>query len=238
MIKLVNKIVQLEVLASSHLGRRNGKGEGLKMKITINSLSKVIKKNMVLNNINLTMESGKIYGFVGKNGSGKTMLFRAIAGLIKPTEGSVLIDEKEINNNLNIGIVIENIGLYPELTGFINLKLLASINKRVSDDKIRESIIRVGLDPEDKRVVKKYSLGMKQRIVLAQAIMEEPDILLLDEPTNALDESGINMIRKIIAEEADRGAIVALASHNREDIELLCTEKYYLSAGKLEGVIQ
>lgn len=134
----------------------------------------------------------------------------------------------------NIGIVIENAGLYPELTGFNNLKMLSKLNKKIDDEQIRKTIVRVGLNPNDKRSFKKYSLGMKQRIVIAQAIMEKPDILMLDEPTNALDEEGIEQIRKIIKEERERGAIVLIASHNREDIEVLADKVFSISNGMLK----
>ncbi len=206
--------------------------------VKIENYTKVLKKTKVLDNINLVMESGKIYGFTGVNGSGKTMLFRAIAGLIKPTQGFVKINDESMENQRaimpNIGIVIENIGLYPEFTGFRNLQLLASINKKINDEQIKEAITRVGLNPEDKRIFRKYSLGMKQRIVLAQAIMEKPDILLLDEPTNALDEAGIKLIHNIIKDEAARGALIAIASHSKEDIAALCDVKFRIANGTLE----
>ena len=133
----------------------------------------------------------------------------------------------------NMGIVIENAGLYPELTGFENLKLLAKLNKKIDDRQIKSAISRVGLDPEDKRTFKKYSLGMKQRIVIAQAIMETPDILMLDEPTNALDEEGVALMRNIVKEEKERGAMILIASHNKEDIEILTDKVFLMSDGIL-----
>jgi len=205
--------------------------------ITINNLTKKIKGRTVLENISVSFDGGKIYGLVGKNGSGKTMLIRAISGMMRPTEGEILYNGKKLYKQIdfipNIGVVIENVGLYPEFTGFKNLKLLANIRKRATDEDIKSAISAVGLDPEDKRTVKKYSLGMKQKIVLAQAFMEKPDVLLLDEPTNALDEESVANIRSIIKQEAERGAIVLIASHNKEDIELLCDEVFFISDGKM-----
>lgn len=205
--------------------------------LEIQDVSKNINGNMILENINLKLVPGKIYGIVGKNGSGKTMLFRVIAGLIKPTEGRVLYQGKGLyeknGNSPVIGITIENMGMYPEFSGFHNLKFLAGIRKLISDRDIKEAIERVGLDANDKRPLRKYSLGMRQRITLAQAFMEKPDILLLDEPTNGLDEAGVELIRGIIREEAKRGAIVFLASHNKEDISCLCDEIFRINSGRL-----
>ena len=133
----------------------------------------------------------------------------------------------------NTGLIIENAGLYNEYTGLKNLQILANINKKIGEDEIRETLIRVGLDPCDKRTVKKYSLGMKQRLIIAQAIMEKPDIILLDEPTNALDESGVSEVRKIIQEEKKRGAIILIASHNKDDIKLLSDKVFYMENGAI-----
>jgi len=205
--------------------------------LELHDVSKNINGNKILENINLKLVSGKIYGIVGKNGSGKTMLFRVIAGLIKPTEGRVLYQGKGLYEKNGkspvIGITIENMGMYPEFSGFYNLKFLAGIRKLISDSDIKEAIERVGLDANDKRPLRKYSLGMRQRITLAQAFMEKPDILLLDEPTNGLDEAGVELIRGIIREEAKRGAIVFLASHNKEDISCLCDEIIHINSGRL-----
>ena len=203
--------------------------------IDLENVSKTIRNNEVLRSISLHFESGNIYGFVGRNGSGKTMLFRLIAGLIKPTTGTVKYNGKALGSELDIiprlGLVIENVGLYPEFTGLKNLKMLAKINRLIGENEIREAIVRVGLDPDDRRTVRKYSLGMKQRIVLAQAIMEHPDVLILDEPTNALDEDGVEQIRQLIREEKERGALVLIASHNKEDIAALCDKIYSMRAG-------
>lgn len=214
------------------------------LNLIVNNVSKQLKGKTILSNIYLNLKSGNIYGFVGENGSGKTMLFRAISGLMDISEGEILLNEKVLHKDMkvlpNLGIMIENAGLYPELTGLDNLKLLAKLNRKIGEAEIREAIKKVGLDADDKRTFRKYSLGMKQRIVFAQAIMEKPDILLLDEPTNALDEKGVNSIRQIIYEEKQRGALILIASHNKVDIQILSDEIYHVENGtvkKWEAVI-
>ncbi len=208
------------------------------LNLIVNNVSKQLKGKTILSNIYLNLKSGNIYGFVGENGSGKTMLFRAISGLMEISEGEILLNEKVLHKDMkvlpNLGIMIENAGLYPELTGLDNLKLLAKLNRKIGETEIREAIKKVGLDADDKRTFRKYSLGMKQRIVFAQAIMEKPDILLLDEPTNALDEKGIHSIRQIIYEEKQRGALIFIASHNKEDIQILSDEIYYVENGTVK----
>ncbi len=211
------------------------------MHLSVKNISKKLKNNLVIDNVSLELESGNIYGFVGKNGSGKTMLFRALSGLMPCDSGTIIYNNKTLHKDFavlpHLGIVIENAGLYPELTGLNNLLNLAQLNGIVNKEKIINTIERVGLNPMDKSPFRKYSLGMKQRIILAQAIMEEPEILMLDEPTNALDEDGVELIRKIIIEERDRGALILIASHNKEDIELLADYVYKVEKGKinLEG---
>lgn len=209
----------------------------MKNKIEIKNVSKTIEGTTILSEVSLSLEQGKIYGFVGKNGSGKTMLFRMLAGFVKCSSGKILYNEKEVifgeKIPVSMGILIENAGMYPDFTGFENLKFLASICKVISEEQIKKAIDRVGLDYKDKRKVKKYSLGMKQRITLAQSIMEEPELLLLDEPTNALDAEGVEQIREVIRQEKERGAIICLASHNAEDIEILCDEIYRIKEGKV-----
>lgn len=203
--------------------------------IEINNLSKIIKGREVLKNISLSLEKGKIYGFFGRNGSGKTMLFRAIAGLITPTEGEVRVAGKVIGKDVSfppsIGLTIENVGFWHQYTGFDNLKLVASVNNVATDDDIIKSMLRVGLDPNDKRKYKAYSLGMKQKLAIAQALMDTPELIVLDEPTNSLDQETVYMIRNILAEEKSRGAVILISSHNKEDINILSDEKFMLENG-------
>lgn len=205
--------------------------------IKICNLCKEINGTSILTDVSVTMKQGKIYGFVGKNGSGKTMLFRLIAGLVKASAGEIYYNEKTISFGkkipLNIGLLIENSGLYSDLSGVDNLRFLASIENKVSFEEIKATIEKVGLNPNDKRKTKKYSLGMRQRLTFAQAILEAPDVLLLDEPTNALDADGVQLIRNLILEEKERGAIVCIASHNAEDIEILCDEIFQIVDGKV-----
>lgn len=209
------------------------------MKIQINQLTKTIHGITVLENITVCFEQGRVYGLSGKNGSGKTMLMRSIAGLIKPTSGMVLIDDKILGKDFSfppsIGVLIENPSFIPKYTGFKNLKLIASIKGEINDDEILKALESVGLNPQDKRVYRKYSLGMKQRLGIACAIMEKPDIILLDEPINALDESGVGLVQNIIKEEKQRGAIIIISCHDREELELLSDKIIMMAEGKITG---
>lgn len=205
------------------------------MELIAENVNKTIDKKIILNDVSLKLRSGMIYGFVGRNGSGKTMLFRALSGLMSIDSGTVSLDGKVLHKDFDVlpdlGIMIENAGLYPQLSGFDNLKRLSSIRKKVDDNTIREYIRTVGLDPDDKRPFRKYSLGMKQRLVFAQAIFEDQKILMLDEPTNAMDDSGVQMVRDILLERK-KDSIILIASHNHEDIDLLADEKYRVSNGQ------
>lgn len=205
--------------------------------LEVKGINKKIRKTTILTDINLSLKSGKVYGFVGRNGSGKTMLFRALSGLMKIDSGEIIYQSKRLHEDFpvlpNLGLTIENAGLYSEFTGFKNLQLLAKLNNKIDDQQIKSAIKRVGLDPDDKRTFKKYSLGMKQRIVLAQAIMERPDIIMLDEPTNSLDEDSVKQIRQVIREEKERGAMILLASHNKEDINLLADQVFRIDQGHI-----
>lgn len=210
------------------------------MDIKIKNLSKKIKGVEVLKDITIRFEKGTIYGLKGKNGSGKTMLMRAISGLITPTEGTIEINGeilgKEISFPRSIGVLIENPSFIPSYTGLKNLQVLASIQKRINDDEIRESLSDIGLEPSDKRTFRKYSLGMKQRLGIAAAVMEHPDIIILDEPINALDESGVTLVRKILKREKDRGAIIIVACHDAEELNALADEIIVINEGMIEKV--
>ena len=212
------------------------------MILTAEHISKTIRGREILRDVSLELHSGQVYGFVGRNGSGKTMLFRALSGLMGLNSGTVRWGDQVLKRDFavlpNLGIVLENVGLYPNLTGLENLRYLANIQKKCTQEDLRGVLERVGLDPDDKRTYGKYSLGMKQRLAIAQAIMEKPDVLMLDEPTNALDSEAVAQVREIITQEKERGALVLLASHNYEDICLLSDQVYRLASGRLreEGV--
>lgn len=204
----------------------------------IENLSKTIKNNKILDNVNLTFESGHVYGLVGRNGSGKTMLLRAICGLIFPDSGKVIIDGKQLHKDISFpeicGIIIENTDLLPNFSAFDNLKMLSEIKNTANDNMIKSAIKSVGLDPDSKKKVKTFSLGMKQRLSIAQALFEDPDILLLDEPTNALDEDGVNDVRRILLEQKKKNKLIIIASHNKEDISLLSDTVISVSNGRFQ----
>lgn len=205
------------------------------MILKIENYSKTIKGKKILQNINLSFQSGKVYGFYGRNGSGKTMLFRAITTLIYPTEGDVKIDGNSIISNdfdlSQIGILIENPGFYPYLTGFENLNMLYRINNHRNDNHINEILKKVGLENAGDKKYKEYSLGMKQRLRIAQTIMEDQKIIILDEPANGIDKNGLDDIHKIIVEEKEKDKIILLASHDLDDLNLLCDEIYLIENG-------
>lgn len=207
--------------------------------LEIKDVSKVIKGSKVIDRISMTMEYGEVVGLQGINGSGKTMLMRLISGLMHPTEGQILIDGqilgKDIDFPESMGILIENPAFLDNYSGFDNLKMLASIKGEISDKAIEDIICRVGLDPAEKKKYKKYSLGMKQRLGIAGAILEKPSIIILDEPTNALDEAGVQLLKEIIKEEQERGALVILSCHDLAILKEMSERIYKLKDGKVCG---
>ena len=194
--------------------------------ISIHDVSLTIRKTPILKKINAEFETGKIHGLIGRNGSGKTMLMKCICGFIKPTAGEILVDGKRIGKDCDfpesVGIIIETPGFIPYYSGLRNLTLLADLNRRVTREKVRETMKKVGLDPDAKRHVRKYSLGMRQRLGLAQALMEDPALLILDEPMNGLDKDGVADMRRYLLNLKEAGKTVLIASHSSEDIETLC----------------
>lgn len=205
--------------------------------IQLQNVTKRIKENTVLDNVSYTFKSGFVYGLYGQNGSGKTMLLRAISGLINLDSGSIFIDGEKLHDKIEFppetGIVIENMELLPECSAKRNLQMLAKI-KNIADEKdIIFSLERVDLDPDSDKKVKKFSLGMKQRLNIAQAIFENQKIILLDEPTNALDEDAVQLIYKIIREEKSRGATIIVATHHKEDLKEVCDVILKIAEGKI-----
>ena len=209
--------------------------------IVIQNLSKTIKKNVVIQDISMELQSGTVYGFKGINGSGKTMLMRLICGLIRPTQGEVSINGKVLGKDLSfpesVGVFLENPAFLGAYSGFQNLKLLASIKSVADDEAIRSALSRVGLRPDDHKKYRKYSLGMKQRLGIAAAIMERPDIVILDEPTNSLDADGVNLVKSVIKDEKKRGALVIISCHDAELLQDLSDETFLLEQGRLVGHI-
>ena len=205
--------------------------------IEINNLEKQFKNKLVLKNINMKFFKVKIYGIIGRNGSGKTVLLKCNCGFLRPTSGHVSVNHKIIGQDIDfpqkLGFIIETPGFLMNYSGYKNLKYLASIKKEIDDIAIKEAMELVGLDPEDKKHVGKYSLGMRQRLGIAQAIREKPDILILDEPMNGLDKSGVEEMRKLFLKIQSEGKLILLTSHNKEDIDVLCDEVYEMDMGNL-----
>lgn len=206
-------------------------------KIVVNDAVKNFKEVAALNHVSVSLETGKIHGIIGRNGSGKTVLFKCICGFMTLTSGTILIDEKPIIDVAhNIGAIIEAPGFLPNYSGYQNLKFLAMIQNKINDDEILKNMQRVGLDPESKKHVSKYSLGMRQRLGIAQAIMEDPDILILDEPMNGLDNHGVEDIRNLLLNLKEEGKTILIASHSAEDIAVLCDTVHEMDAGVLTEV--
>lgn len=203
--------------------------------IEIHDLVKVFGQDSVLKGINRNFEAGKIHGVVGNNGSGKTVMFKCICGFLQPTGGKVLVNGKQIGKDVDfpedLGLIIETPGFLPQLSGLRNLEILASLKKRIGLKEVAAVIRRVGLDPLSTKPVGKYSLGMRQRLGIAQAIMEDPSLLILDEPMNGLDKHGVAEMRELFKSLATDGRTILLASHNIQDIDALCDTVCEMDAG-------
>ena len=208
--------------------------------ISVQNLSKTFGDTTVLRDVSREFEEGRVHGIVGNNGSGKTVLMKCICGFLPPSKGRILVRGRQVGRDMDFpddtGIIIETPGFLPGLTGLKNLELLASLRRRVDREGIRDTIRRVGLDPDSKKPVGKYSLGMRQRLGIAQAIMENPSILILDEPFNGLDKNGVAHMRQVIKDLREQGKTIILASHNQMDIDELCDTVCEMDAGVMTMV--
>lgn len=208
----------------------------MKEVIKVEHVSMVFGEETVLKDVSFEFEEGKIYGIIGNNGSGKTVLMKCICGFLVPTRGKIFVNYKQVGKDVDfpedMGIIIETPGFLPNLTGFKNSELLASIQNKIGEDVIRETLEKVGLDYKSKKPVAKYSLGMRQRLGIAQAIMEDPSILILDEPFNGLDKKGVAHIHKLILELKNRNKTIILSSHSQNDIDVLCDVVCEMDAGE------
>lgn len=206
--------------------------------IEVQNVVKRFRDQVVLKNVSISFEKGQIHGIVGRNGSGKTVLFKCICGLMHPEEGVILVNGKRVGRDVdmpeNIGAIIEAPGFLPNYSGYKNLRFLANIRRKIGKEEILNVLKTVGLDPESRKHVGKYSLGMRQRLGIAQAIMEDPEILILDEPMNGLDNAGVQDIRALLLELKAQGKTILLASHNHEDIAALCDTVHEMDGGVLE----
>lgn len=204
--------------------------------IQVNDIVLRFKKDILLDHVSYQCEQGKIHGIVGRNGSGKTLLMKCICGFIRPNEGHIYVRDKEIGKDIDFtpdtGIIIETPGFIPYYSGYRNLKVLAAINNRISRKDIENAMYQVGLDPTMKKRVATYSLGMRQRLGIAQAIMEEPSLIILDEPFNGLDKHGVEEMREYFLSLKKKGKTILLTSHNTEDIEYLCDTVVEMDHGK------
>ena len=205
--------------------------------IQLENLTKTFGQDTVLKGVSRDFERGKIHGIVGNNGSGKTVMFKCICGFLQPTEGHVIVNGKQIGRDIDfpedIGIIIESPGFLPQFSGLKNLEILAGLKRKISLKQVAATIRRVGLDPMATKPVGKYSLGMRQRLGIAQAIMEDPEILILDEPMNGLDNAGVQDIRALLLGLKEQGKTILLASHNHEDIAALCDTVHEMDGGIL-----
>ena len=205
--------------------------------IDINNIDLTIGKTNILKNITVSFDEGKIHGLIGRNGSGKTMLMKCICGFIKPTGGEITVDGKRVGKDVdfpkNMGIIIETPGFLPNLTGMKNLEILASLQHKIGKERIQEVLLTVGLDPKLKKPVSKYSLGMRQRLGIAQAVMEDPSILILDEPFNGLDKKGVKQMHELILSLKSERKTILLSSHSQNDIDVLCDTVCEMDAGTM-----
>ena len=208
--------------------------------IKINNVSLTIRKTEILRSVSAEFERGKIHGLIGRNGSGKTMLMKCICGFVKPTQGEITIDGKRVGKDVdfpkNTGIIIETPGFIPYYSGYKNLRLLAGLDNKIGKQEVREAMKKVGLDPDLKRHVKKYSLGMRQRLGLAQAIMENPELMILDEPMNGLDKDGVSDMRRYLLDLKAQGKTIIIASHSAQDIDILCDTVSEMDKGRLTAL--
>ncbi len=205
--------------------------------VKLRNVTKRFKETTAVEGVTVSFEIGKIYGIIGRNGSGKTVLFKCICGLLTVTEGEITVLEQPVGDGIHVpkgvGAIIENPGFLPNASGYRNLYYLAALSGKPDRQKIRDTIALVGLDPDSKKHVGNYSLGMRQRLGLAQAIMEDPELLILDEPMNGLDNQGVQDMRILLKELRAKGKTIILASHSQEDIAVLCDVVYQMDAGKL-----
>lgn len=211
------------------------------MYLEMDAVTKRISGETVLDQVSLSMDVGKIYGLWGKNGSGKTMIMRAICGLIHPTAGKVIVEGEVLGEKrdfpASVGVLLENPGFIGKYTGYQNLKMLADIKKEIGREEIEEILEKVGLKENAQKKYKKYSLGMKQKLGIAAALMENPRMILLDEPTNALDEESVKKLRELLLEYKQRGALIILASHDKEELLALSDEIYEIESGRIKNHI-
>ncbi len=206
--------------------------------ITVKDLTLTLNDTVVLDHVSVEFEKGTITGLVGRNGSGKTVLMKCICGFFKPDEGTVSVGDKIVGKDMDfpedLGIIIESPGFLGHFSGYENLKLLAMIRRKIGKKEIYEAMELVGLDPRSKKRVAKYSLGMKQKLGIAQAIMEDPSLIILDEPMNSLDSASVEEVRKLILHWKSQGKTIILSSHNKDDIAMLCDKTYFMKGGRME----
>lgn len=209
--------------------------------ISIRNVELVLEKTTILDDVCMEMKKGNIYGLIGRNGSGKTMLMKCICGFVKPTNGNIMVRNQVVGKDIdfpeNMGILIENPGFISYYSGMKNLIMLAELNRKIDRGQVEETMRFVGLDPKMRRHVQKYSLGMKQRLGIAQAIMEDPDILILDEPMNGLDKEGVKDMRTLFLELKKKGKTILIASHNAEDIDELCDHVWEMEHGRSNVIV-